>query len=415
MNKEPVISVSNISKKFCKNLKRSMFYGTKDVLKSMIGLPCDTEHLRQGEFWALENISFEVEKGGVLGIVGQNGSGKSTLLRLLTGIFPPDRGSITIRGRIGALISVGAGFHPHMTGRENIYLNGTILGMSKSQIAENLDAIIAFAEIGDSIDAPVSTYSSGMTVRLGFAIAIHSVPEILLADEVLAVGDLQFTLKCYRKLSEFKKNGGTIILVSHSIQQIRNLCTKVLWIDRSKIKRYGNTQDVCDEYEAFMLDKDATLEAAENNRQENILNYDPLTKIKSVLFLNRDDQIQKEYISGEPFKIRLFYDFQRVVQRPVFTISIFTSENIQIISNYSIYDQFKIDALEGKGFIDFEINNFSLKPSRYKCMMTLSEDADISKVLEWHDKTYSFNIISGGQTFYGAVNLNPKWALHANI
>jgi ABC-type polysaccharide/polyol phosphate transport system ATPase subunit len=380
----------------------------------MAGLECDTETLRQGEFWALDNVSFDVGKGEVVGIVGQNGSGKSTLLRAITGIYPPDKGRITIRGRIGALISVGAGFHPHMSGRENIYLNGTILGMTREQIASNLDDIIAFAELGESIDAPVSTYSSGMTVRLGFAIAVHSFPEILLADEILAVGDLQFALKCYRKLAEYKKNGGTLILVSHIIQQIRNFCTKVLWLDRSVIRAYGETQSVCDEYEAFMLEKDAISESRESYTQENILNYDPLTKIERVSFLNAQGEPSEHFISGQPIKIRLSYNFKRVVKQPVFTLSIFNSENIQIISNYSIYDRFEIESLEGTGAIDFLIENFSLKPSRYKCMLTLSEDADINKILEWHDKTYSFNILPGGQTFYGVVNLNPKWTLHAD-
>jgi len=414
VSKLSVIAVSNVSKKFCKNLKRSMLYGIKDAIRSMVGLTYDTEQLRDGEFWALNDVSFEVQKGEVLGIVGQNGSGKSTLLRLITGIYPPDKGRITINGRIGALISVGAGFHPHMTGRENIYLNGTILGMTRQQVSERENDIIAFAEIGDSIDAPVSTYSSGMTVRLGFAIAVHSFPEILLADEVLAVGDLQFTLKCYRKLSEYKKNGGTIILVSHSIQQIRNFCTKVMWIDRSTVKGYGDTQRICDLYEAFMLEKDARSEASETFGKDNILNYDPSTKIEKVQFLNESEQETEDFISGQPFKVRMFYNFERVVRLPVITLSILNSENIQILSNYSIYDHFKMDNLSGTGFIDFEIKNFSLKPSRYKCMMTLSEDDDINKILEWHDKTYSFNVISGGQTFYGIVNLNPSWSLTSN-
>ncbi|MBE9531297.1 MAG: ABC transporter ATP-binding protein, partial [Proteobacteria bacterium] len=194
---EVVISIKNLSKKFCTHLKRSMAYGIIDLSKNLVGIKPNTEELRRDEFWALDNMNFELKRGEVLGLIGLNGCGKTTLLRLLTGIFPPDKGEITIKGRVGALIAVGAGFHPHMTGRENIYLNGTILGMSAKELDACFDDIIEFAEIGDFIEAPVSTYSSGMRVRLGFAIAIHINPDILLIDEVLAVGDLNFSIKCF--------------------------------------------------------------------------------------------------------------------------------------------------------------------------------------------------------------------------
>ena len=209
-----------------------MLYGSVDVAKAMLGIRIDSLQLRTGEFLALENVNFELKKGEALGILGQNGSGKTTLLRIINGIFPPDGGVVSVRGRIGALIAVGAGFHPHFSGRENIFLNGSLLGMSTEEIKEKFDQIVAFADIGEFLEAPVATYSSGMSVRLGFAIAIHATPDILLADEVLAVGDLAFALKCYRKISEYREAGGSIILVSHSIQLMRNTCQKVLWLDK---------------------------------------------------------------------------------------------------------------------------------------------------------------------------------------
>ena len=167
-----VLRVENLCKKFCPTLKHSMYYGAIDTVRSMLGVAYATDQLRKNEFWALDDICFELRKGEALGIIGANGSGKSTLLRLITGIFPPDKGRIAFKGRIGALIAVGAGFHPYMTGRENIYLNGTILGMTRREIDAKLDAIIDFADIGDFLEAPISTYSSGMRVRLGFAIAV---------------------------------------------------------------------------------------------------------------------------------------------------------------------------------------------------------------------------------------------------
>jgi lipopolysaccharide transport system ATP-binding protein len=247
-----VLRVENLSKKFCRTLKRSMFYGTIDIIRSMLGIDYKTDHLRPAEFWAVDNVSFELKRGETLGLLGQNGCGKTTLLRLINGIFPPDQGRITVRGRIGALIAVGAGFHPHMTGRENIYLNGTILGMTRSEIEQKMADIIDFAEIGSFIDAPVATYSSGMTIRLGFAIAIHCEPDILLVDEILAVGDAKFQRKCLDKLREVRKTGVSIILVTHNSQNIEAMSTQALLLDHGQPIMYGKPGEVIPVYELLL-------------------------------------------------------------------------------------------------------------------------------------------------------------------
>ena len=238
---EVLLKVEGLHKKFCRSLKRSMLYGTYDAARDMTGFPVKNIELRKSEFWALKNLNFELKRGEALGLIGQNGCGKTTLLRLIYGIFPPDKGKVTINGRIGALISIGAGFHPQMTGRENIFLNGSILGIGKQALKQKFDSIVEFAELNEFIDSPVATYSSGMNVRLGFSIVIHVQPDILLADEVLAVGDLSFALKCYRKIAEFREKNGTLILVSHIMQLDRNTCQKVLWLDKGTIMEYGNS------------------------------------------------------------------------------------------------------------------------------------------------------------------------------
>lgn len=243
MEDDVVLRVENLSKKFCRTLKRSIIYGTLDIARSMLGLQCKTWELRKDEFWALDDISFDLHKGETLGIIGVNGSGKSTLLRLITGIFPPDKGKIYHKGRVGALIAVGAGFHPHMTGRENIYLNGTILGMTRKEIDAKLDEIIDFADIGDFLEAPVNTYSSGMRVRLGFSIAVHCEPDILLVDEVLSVGDLAFRNKSLRKMNEHRKKANAIIFISHNLDQIRVLCDRVIILDYGKLVFDGDTDE----------------------------------------------------------------------------------------------------------------------------------------------------------------------------
>lgn len=407
MEKDVVIKVEGLHKKFCRNLKRSMWYGTLDVLRDMFGIARDRGKLRPSEFFALEDINFELKKGEALGIIGQNGSGKTTLLRIINGIFPPDRGKVAVRGRIGALIAVGVGFHPHMTGRENIYLNGTILGMSRKEIDEKFQEIIDFADIGEFIDAPVSTYSSGMTVRLGFSIAIHSDPEILLADEVLAVGDLSFALKCYRKISEYREKGGSIVLVSHGMQLVRNTCQKVLWVEFGKVVEYGSAQEICDKYEQAMMKKDKS----SVKTMGNIIKNDPLVGIVKVEFLNEKNENVLSFSVGEKFKMRMYFECNRKVVNPIFTVSFFTPENIQVISNYTNFDNFILDSIEGAGFVDFSIEKLSLKPSEYLCMITFTEKGDINNILEWHDKTYSFLVTPAGHVSYGLINPFPKWEI----
>jgi lipopolysaccharide transport system ATP-binding protein len=248
MSTDTVVDVQHISKKFSRNLRRSMYFGAIDVLKSMLNIETHTGVLRPNEFWAVNDVSFELKRGQSLGVIGPNGSGKSTLLRLLNGIYMPDRGRIEIQGRIGALISLGAGFHPLMTGRENIYLNGAILGLSKKQLNKQFDEIVAFAEIGEFLEAPVKTYSSGMYVRLGFAIAIHAHPDILLVDEVLSVGDANFQKKCFDKLLRLREKGTSLIFISHSMSAVERLCTECLLMKHGNQIFKGNTRECVQRY-----------------------------------------------------------------------------------------------------------------------------------------------------------------------
>ena len=234
MSEQAVIEIVGVSKKFCKSLKRSMIYGVEDITREALGIGSSKDGLRRDEFWAIDNVSLELKKGESLGLMGPNGSGKSTLLKLINGIFLPDRGNITVRGKVGALIEIGAGFHPLLTGRENVYVNGLILGMAKSEIGKKFDEIVEFADVGDFIDTPVKYYSSGMFVRLGFAIAIHSRPDILLVDEVLAVGDSDFQTKCMNAIEKIKERGTSIVLVSHNEVLIERNTTKALLLIRGK-------------------------------------------------------------------------------------------------------------------------------------------------------------------------------------
>ncbi len=241
-NSEILIKAENLSKKFCHRLKRSLWYGMKDIASEIFfpsGKTSKERDLRKDEFWALENISFELRRGECLGLIGANGAGKSTLLKILNGLIKPDRGKVFLRGRVGAIIELGVGFNPILTGRENIYVNGAVLGIPKDEMDRKLNDIIEFAEIGEFIDMPVKSYSSGMKVRLGFAVAAHMDPDILIIDEVLAVGDIGFQAKCINRIIEIQKNAA-VIFVSHSMQNIARLVTDIMLLRSAKPIYYGN-------------------------------------------------------------------------------------------------------------------------------------------------------------------------------
>lgn len=257
MNDEAAIRVEHVSKKYCKNLKRSMLYGIKDIGMNTLGMSSHSDKLRKDEFWAVNDVSFELKRGETLGIIGPNGSGKTTLLKMLNGIFWPDKGKITVKGRVGALIEVGAGFHPLLTGRENVYINAAILGMTKEEVDEKFDDIIEFADIGDFIDTPVKFYSSGMFVRLGFAVAVHCEPDILLVDEILAVGDTEFRRKSSERMKELIEEGNkSIILISHNMQTVEAISDKAILLNGGKVLTSGNVNDVVARYDLLMRPHD---------------------------------------------------------------------------------------------------------------------------------------------------------------
>lgn len=235
--KEILLKVEGLSKKFCKDLKTSLWYGVKDLWSNLSGNKSE-RLLRDQEFWAVKDINFELRRGECLGLIGHNGAGKSTLLKILNGLIKPDAGKVTIKGRVGALIELGAGFNPILSGRENIFNNGAILGFTRKEINDKIEEIIDFAEIRDFIDMPVQNYSSGMKVRLGFAIAVQIEPDILLIDEVLAVGDMGFVLKCFKSIDRLLPNTA-LVFVSHNMPMISRLCNHVLLLDKGKVDYQG--------------------------------------------------------------------------------------------------------------------------------------------------------------------------------
>ncbi len=251
----PCIEVSGVSKRFCRDLKRSLYYGVQDIGREIVGMPPRIGELKKNEFWALQDIGFELPRGMAMGLVGTNGSGKTTLMRIMAGIIKPTTGSVTVRGRLAPLLALGAGFNSILTGRENIYTNMSILGLTKEEIDEKFDEVVEYSEIGYALDAPVQTYSSGMTARLGFACAIHTQPDILLMDEVLAVGDMQFREKCIKTLQDLRNGGTSFIIVHHFPDILLAVCDLAFYVSEGKAVQFGKATEVLECYEEDLHSK----------------------------------------------------------------------------------------------------------------------------------------------------------------
>ena len=252
---EPVISVEHLSKRYIIGHQVNGD-GLRHALESMVRSPlrwlrnrAQTNARKHEEFWALRDVNFQVRKGDVVGFVGRNGAGKSTLLKLLSRISEPTSGRIRLKGRVASLLEVGTGFHPELTGRENIFLNGAILGMSRSEIRRKFDEIVAFSELGEFIEMPVRSYSSGMVMRLAFSVATAVEPDILIVDEILSVGDESFQQKSSKRMMELMSGGTTVLYVSHSLASVREICDRVLWLEKGHVRMMGDVQEVCNAYQ----------------------------------------------------------------------------------------------------------------------------------------------------------------------
>jgi lipopolysaccharide transport system ATP-binding protein len=323
---EVLVQVNRVSKRFCRNLKQSLWYGLQDIAGELCGLASGGPDLRVGEFWAVNDVSFELRRGECLGLIGANGAGKSTLLKMLNGLIKPDAGSIRVRGRVGALIELGAGFHPLLSGRENIYVNASILGMSKRETDRRLDEIIAFADIGDAIDAPVKSYSSGMRVRLGFAVAAHLEPDILLIDEVLAVGDLAFRVRCYRRLSQLRDRGTAVVLISHNSLALSVHCISGLLLQRGRCVSHGPVGEVLQLYEAEVASVNLTDSVLEWRRAEHI-NHDADVTLLRVAIESAAGALLPSLESGVSATLRLRVLCRRPIEKLVVHLKVFSSAN----------------------------------------------------------------------------------------
>ena len=331
MEKETLVKVEHVGKKFCRDLKLSLWYGVKDLTSELTGKK-QKEHveLRNKEFWAVRDISFELKRGECLGLIGRNGAGKSTLLKMLNGLVKPDKGRIEMNGRVGALIELGSGFNPILTGRENIYNNGSVLGITKKEVDAVIEEIIEFSEIRDFIDTPVQYYSSGMKVRLGFSVAVHMKPDVLILDEVLAVGDSGFKIKSFNKINEMMRNAA-VIFVSHSMPHIANITNKVLLMENGVADYYG--EDISEGIDRYFNEFSGNDPKAE---------FEEFAKLEEMV-VHPSEQYRGEEIPAIEYRDDIVVDLKLRVDRSIdwFHIKLqITDKDLKIVGIYdSFHDQ----------------------------------------------------------------------------
>jgi ABC-type polysaccharide/polyol phosphate transport system ATPase subunit len=416
---ERLVDIEDVGKKFARELRRVMFYGATDILRDFFQLPTPSDRLRSGEFWALDGVDLQVDRGQCVGLIGANGSGKTTLLKLVTGIFMPDRGQIRTRGRVGALVEIGAGFHPLLTGRENIYIYGQILGMSKREVSRKFDAIVDYADIGDFLDTPVKHYSSGMYVRLGFAVAIHAEPDILLVDEVLAVGDVAFRAKCMSSISEIIKKTG-VIFVSHSMAQVESLCSTVLWLNKGSVVQYGESRDVVSAYlewqeelahraaarekiELETADFDAARSYLEGRRGrvvEESPDADAPIQLKSFEVCDSDGQPLESVPFGSSVLFRIRYHASRKIHRPLFNIRV-EHDGSGVFETSMLIDGPSIETLPaGEGIVECAIKRLPLTPKMYGATLFVRSEDGVIDLAPMRTFAESFRVTADGIDAY---------------
>jgi lipopolysaccharide transport system ATP-binding protein len=398
MDKDFAIKVENVSKKYSKSLKRSMLYGIKDIARNTFGLSSHSDKLRKNEFWALDNISFEVKKGETLGIIGPNGSGKTTLLKLLNGIFWPDIGKITIKGKVGALIEVGAGFHPLLTGRENIYINAAILGMTKEETDKKFDAIVEFADIGDFLDVPVKHYSSGMFVRLGFAVAAHCEPDILLVDEVLAVGDANFRHKCLTRIGELVDKNISVIIVSHNLEEITRIANSLILLNSGRIVIKDLPSKVVKRY-FEILDKDV------NGNRSYFTN---LVRVIESKILDTDGNETSKFKNNSVVVILVKIVSKIIIKDVSISYGLWSNSDIHVAGSASSWDNKLFTVYPGFNTLKIKLHLNNLKEGIYFLDFGLWDNNLLKCYL--HIRRFKIiNIENSNKKFTGIVNLKPMW------
>jgi ABC-2 type transport system ATP-binding protein len=396
MSSAAAINVDNVSKRF------RLYHERNQSLKAAF---MRGRRAKYEEFWALRDVSLEVPQGETFGLIGENGSGKTTLLKCMAKILRPDKGAIATQGKISALLELGAGFHPELSGKENVFLNGSILGLSKRQLTDRFDEIVEFAGLEHFIDTPVKNYSSGMYVRLGFSVAINVDPDILLIDEVLAVGDAEFQRKCLEKFDELRTKGKTIVIVSHALESVRNLCDNAVWLEHGNLRRIGPANKVIDEY----LTESHTDRVSDGDLGTRWGSGE--ARLERVELLDGSSQPVKRIRTGDPMTIRYHYQADETIRAPVFGLAIWALDGVRVTGPATRDGGLVPETLPAgaKGYIDLRIDRLLLLPGTYDVSASLHNNAG-THVWDMRHKVCRFDVEFGEpHEEYGFTSLGGRW------
>jgi ABC-type polysaccharide/polyol phosphate transport system ATPase subunit len=369
------------------------------------------------EFWALQDVDLQIPAGKTFGLIGHNGSGKSTLLKCLAGILVPDRGSVDVHGRVSALLELGAGFHPELSGRDNVYLNGSILGMSKKQIDRQFDQIVDFAGLETFIDTPVKNYSSGMYVRLGFSVAINVDPEILMVDEVLAVGDESFQRKCMEKFADFRAEGRTVVIVSHALATMRTMCDEVAWLDHGNLKEVGRPEDLVDAYVGGSHEERATVLQEDDDEAEPTGNKarwgSGEIRIRSAEML-LDGTATSHVPTGSDVTFRIHWSAAKPIEEPVFGLAVHTLGGIHVTGPNTRDAGLATGTLSGAGHLDLRVPRLMLTPGTYQLTAAVF-DRSVVHAFDHRERFFRFDVAPGQpRDQFGVMTLGGSWDLETD-
>lgn len=391
---DTIITVQNVGKRF--RLKHCASRTIKATVLDFIR----GRRRAASEFWALKDVCFTVKRGETLGIIGANGAGKSTLMALISGTMPPTNGTITTEGSISSLLELGAGFHPELTGRENVFLYGAIMGLTRKQMNKRFDAIVEFSELDKWIDEPVKHYSSGMYVRLGFAVAVEVDPEVLLIDEVLAVGDAAFQRKCLERMKEFRSAGKTMVIISHDMPTITSVSDRILFLDAGTVHGIGTPSGIVEDYQEFVRRKQAAGAKRVWGTQEVV--------IEDIELANAGRQRTDKFSCGEALVARVRYTTKHPVLRPVFGFSVADLNGRVIYGNNTQIEKFAIPVIDGKGEIELRIDRISMAQGSYLMSFSVHSEDHLTNYCRF-DNTHEIRVTA--DTCFEGCYMPCRWSL----
>lgn len=410
-----ILDVEHVWKAYCRQLKKAMWYGIQDVGRELLGRGRDRSHedLRPGEFFAVRDASFQVRRGEAVGMIGPNGAGKSSMLKMINGLIRPDAGSIRIRGTVGALIELGTGFNPTLSGRENVYINGAVLGLRRREVDRRFEEIVEFAELGHVIDDPVKTYSSGMRVRLGFSVAANLKPDLLILDEVLAVGDVGFRMKCFAHLRKLVDDGVALILVTHAVPMLQRVANRTIVFGNGKIVHDGDLESGSAVYEEMMQVSEEKV-AARDQRQRA-----PDGWIDSIEVLDAHNRPCREFETGDDLRLRIELAARRPIANARLIVALASPIHGPLASISTPYQDFRFDIPEGEATVTLQFDRLPLLIGAYHFNVSLfgpdSEDYYQRRLGQGHFRVIGPPVDADGRGINGVLKLPHHWEWNAPV